>query len=367
MPLELATPIGRASAIGRHQQQLRRLDGVAGHDEHIGRHRPRPRLRAVLGLVLQIVDLADLAVAADDDLAGDGAVADFDIAGLQRVVEGNAGVVFRLDRTDRNAIGVAGADAAALVRLRIATGRRFGHRQRNAVDGQAGNAGGDRVVDHRHRDRRHRIIVIGREGDAEIVLVGLVGRHADLVLGAAVPDLQLVVAEWPVDEAAIDGLHLEVVRHEAKAGAEPMPRGAGADAVIGAAEGERALLDQIGLLGVLPIVGVERQHRRPAGIPGAGVGQRVAARRREDFRRVGNLRHLAGGKEKALEESVDIGRHFGAGLDDQNALALEAELLGDQRARYPRPDDYHIILRRLLRVHHHPSTKSESDGGGDDQ
>src|SRR5262249_25456407 len=67
-------------------------------------------------------DPADAAVAVDMDLRRDGLVAYVDVPGPQRVGQGDAGIVFGLDRADRDAVGVAGADAAGLIGVRVAGG-----------------------------------------------------------------------------------------------------------------------------------------------------------------------------------------------------------------------------------------------------
>ena len=56
------------------------------------------------------------------DLRRDGLVAYVDVPGPQRVGQGDAGIVFGLDRADRDAVGVAGAGATILVGLGIARG-----------------------------------------------------------------------------------------------------------------------------------------------------------------------------------------------------------------------------------------------------
>ena len=165
-------------------------------------------------------------------------VAHVDVAGLQRIVQRDARVVLRLDRADRMQL-VLPAHTRRPDGLRIAPLRRRADRERDLVERQSVDAAAHRVIDHRLRNARHRIIVVRRERDPEIVLFGLVGGNADLPLGLAVPRLQRVVAERPVDLAVVDRLHRKVVRHEAKARTEPVTRRTPADAIVGARERER--------------------------------------------------------------------------------------------------------------------------------
>src|SRR5262249_61299104 len=76
-----------------------------------------------IGLISYVLDLADQSVLTNDDLAGDGPLAQLHEAGVHRVVQRNRGIVFRLDRTDRNAIRVAGAGPAIPIWLGVARGR----------------------------------------------------------------------------------------------------------------------------------------------------------------------------------------------------------------------------------------------------
>src|ERR1700729_387199 len=75
-------------------------------------------------VVLSIFDFADKAILPDYDLGGDCPIPDRDIVGVGRVVKSNGWIVFRLYRTNRNAVCVARADAPALVGLGIARRRR---------------------------------------------------------------------------------------------------------------------------------------------------------------------------------------------------------------------------------------------------
>ena len=113
-------------------------------------------------------------------------------SGTRRLGDGDAGIIFGLDRADRDAVGIAGADAAVLIGLRIAGGGRAGHRPFDVFEAEAGDfqirhRRFDTHVDLRQRNLRHRIGIARAETDAQIALVAGVGGHADLLLGIAVP------------------------------------------------------------------------------------------------------------------------------------------------------------------------------------
>ena len=92
------------------------------------------------------------------------------------------------------------------------------------------------------RDPLHRVLVSAREPHAQLRLVCAVRRDAHRPLGAAVPLLEVVVRERPVHRHAVARLHAEVVRHEARRGAEPVERRAAERAEVGGRERLRSLL-----------------------------------------------------------------------------------------------------------------------------
>src|SRR5437588_1357562 len=108
---------GGASLVIRHQEQPWRLDGVAGEDKDFSGYAAAFRLRPILLVVADVVDAADTAVLVEDDLRGDGLVHHVDPPGPHRVCQRHARIIFGLDRTDRNAVGVAGTDATVLIGL----------------------------------------------------------------------------------------------------------------------------------------------------------------------------------------------------------------------------------------------------------
>ncbi len=102
-----------SAAVFRHQQQSRRLYRIRRDHIDLGLHKStfgfRPCVKRNIILIANKIDLADAAVFADDDLAGDRSLPHFYEAGSHRIIQRNGGIVFRLDRTDRNAIRVASA------------------------------------------------------------------------------------------------------------------------------------------------------------------------------------------------------------------------------------------------------------------
>ena len=115
---------GRPAAVFRHEQQSRGFDRIRRDDIDPGLDGAAFAPLPGIGLVSYELDLADQSVLTDDDLARDRALREFHKPRIPRVVQGDGWIVFRLDRTDRNAIRVAGAGATVLIRLRIARGRK---------------------------------------------------------------------------------------------------------------------------------------------------------------------------------------------------------------------------------------------------
>src|SRR2546429_7100570 len=118
--------------MGRNNEYLRRYASVG--------------VRPVLRLVLLIFDMSDASIRVDYHLGCHGPIQNLNISGLESLVERNAGIVLRLDRADRNAIGVTGADPPGLIWLRIATCRRTGDDQLDAVHRQTGDRRAHRAI-----------------------------------------------------------------------------------------------------------------------------------------------------------------------------------------------------------------------------
>src|SRR5262249_19032397 len=149
--------------------------------------------------------------------------------------------------------------------------------------------------------------------------------------------------------------------------AEPMPRGAAIDALIGAREWQRPRLDQIALLRILPVAelapGAKAQDGWAAGIHVSGIDQTLLA---HDWRRVLTLRDLGDRGEKRLHVTVDVRRQVLAGLQDQHRPASAAELPGDQGAGDARTDDDDVGIGISCSTHvgpPYPLMKSSSEGG----
>ena len=94
---------------------------------------------------------------------------------------------------------------------------------------------------------------MGLEFDAQVILVRDIGGHADFLLGVAIPALQMFVLDRPVDEAVESRPHLKIAGQKAQACSQPVAYSAPVDALVGAAERQWTLLDEIALLGILPI------------------------------------------------------------------------------------------------------------------
>ncbi|MNG08813.1 hypothetical protein D3C84_921970 [compost metagenome] len=102
--------------------------------------------RPIAGGVLDELDAADLSITVHLHAAGHALVEDAHVAGVQRLVHGHRGIVLGLDRTDRRAAGVAGADPPAVVVLRVAPGRRRADQQRQALERLAIHRGSQPLI-----------------------------------------------------------------------------------------------------------------------------------------------------------------------------------------------------------------------------
>ena len=88
------------------------------------------------------------------------------------------------------------------------------------------------LVEIGRRDRRQR--KVARPGGAQVLV--RIARHAQFLLRRQVERLKFVIADGPIDAAAIEALQAKVVGQEAQAGAEPMPSGAAHRLEVGAFE-----------------------------------------------------------------------------------------------------------------------------------
>src|SRR3954453_605852 len=107
----------RGARVLRNEEQPWRLDGVAGEDIDFSGYPAAFRRRPVLAVIADVVDAADAAILVEQDLRGDGLVHHVDSPGPHRVGQRDARIIFGPDRTDRDAVGVAGANATVLIRL----------------------------------------------------------------------------------------------------------------------------------------------------------------------------------------------------------------------------------------------------------
>src|SRR5262249_45108109 len=102
------------------------------------------------------------------------------------------------------------------------------------------------------RNFPHLVVVARREFDpAKFLLVDIRG-NAELLLGFAIPGIEVPILDRPIRQLTVLRLHLEIVWYEPEAGTEPMRRASG-DAIVGAGERPRTRLDQIGLFRIGPI------------------------------------------------------------------------------------------------------------------
>src|SRR5208337_175289 len=124
-------------------------------------------------------------------------------------------------------------------------------------------------------------------------------------------------------------------------------RRATGDTFVGAGEGARTLLNKIGLSGILPIEREQGTHSRPAGGDFRWIKQIVF--RIGQLRGVGTFRYFDIGIVKALHVTVDIRRNAWAGLENNDADALLAQFISDQRSSKSGSDDRDIALHAIVR------------------
>ena len=238
-------------------------------------------------------------------------------------------VVLRLDRADGDATRIAAARGPV-----VAIGRIAALRRRANLVLRAGERPRVGFVQKGLRDRRHRITSGAWRSER---LVGVAG-DADLVLGLTIEGLQVGVGDRPVDAAAIGGAQAKIVRNQAQAGAEPMPRRAAHHFDIGALEFVRPDLP-------VPVVGI--------------VADRVIGLR---ARRIGAFGHLDRGVPEALRclRAIDPC----ARLQDGDLHPGVGQPRGEQRSGDARPDDDHIRFdighgeMDLVRTADPPSSRS---------
>ena len=197
----------------------------------------------------------------------------------------------------------------------------------------------------RRRDGSHRVGVARPVGDAvHRLLLGPVGGHSDQVLGLPVVRLEVVVAQRPVEAAAVGRAQSEVGPVHADGGAHPVVAGAPGEALVGAGEGQRAR----GVLEVRAGGVVPRRHQGLDGRP-----RRVGAARLQRPRvgRVGRRRRLEGGEHVALDVVAVQGVEPRPRLEHQHPPPRPGQQQGHVGAREARPHDGHVVARRPRLLH----------------
>ncbi len=206
--------IGRVGDLG-DEEQLRRLEAVAGDDEVAGRE---PHVVALRGAVVDGGDLAGLALL---KAIGGGVGAELG-ARLLGMVDMDDAAIHRADRADRHAVVVAGTGRAAVI------GR--GHPRVRLVDEvvaeveepglealeEVGLALGRQRIGG--RARRERLAALS----ALVFLAGAGDAEGDF--GQTIPGLEVVIVDRPVAPDAVGRLELHVVRDVAPARRRPSAR-----------------------------------------------------------------------------------------------------------------------------------------------
>ena len=348
---QVPADVGAAEAGGQHQLGV--LDGVRGEHVHAAPRdvaREAGRRRVLVALVFDAKHLAGLGI--DADLARHGlreqAHAATPTAAALRLRQRLHRIVFGLHRADRRAGRVALASLAdervdravvpqvdraerhvAAARHAVARGRVAAHLQRVAlageIDAQPVDARGELLVRPARRDAPHRVVVARREGEAVVRLIGDVGGDAERGLGLAVPGLEVVVGQRPVDADAVARAQREVLRQHPQRDAEPVQRRAAGAARVGRPVCLRPLLHEIA--GAMREIGA--------------VGLRRAGARRP--RRFGTFRCV--GVEGLELRLVTVARHRAGRprLEHQHAEAGLAEPLGGQRPGDAGADDDRVV------------------------
>jgi hypothetical protein len=110
-----------------------------------------------------------------------------------------------------------------------------------------------------------------------------------------------------------------------------MPRSTAIDTLVAAAERQRAVLNEIALLRILPVaesaLRFETEHSRSPSIQGGRICEFAAA---EQFWRIRAFRHLHGRRKEAVHVIVDVRRQALAGFKNQDPLVGLAQPFGDQ-------------------------------------
>ena len=265
-----------------------------------------------------------------------------------RLAQRRPRVVLGPHRADGHAARAAAARAPVPVGRRVAAGR--GRRQprrggRVVGEHRPVEAVPDHAVAVRRGYRPHRVLVPGAVGDAvHRLLLGPVAGDPDEVLGLPVVRLEVVVAQRPVEAAAVGRAQAEVGPVHADGGAHPVVAGAPGEPLVGAGEGQRAR----GVLEVRAGGVVPRRYQGLDGRPG-----RVGAARLQRPRvgRVGRRRRLEGGEHVALDVVAVQGVEPRPRLEHQHPPPRPGQQQGHVRPREARADDGHVVARRPRLLH----------------
>ena len=257
-------------------------------------------------------------------------------------------VVLGADGADGHAARAAAARAPVPVGGRVAAGRgRRQPRRGGRVVGEHGpvEAVADHAVAVRRGYRPHRVLVPGSVGDAvHRLLLGPVAGDPDEVLGLPVVRLDVVVAQRPVEAAAVGRAQAEVGPVHADGGAHPVVAGAPGEPLVGAGEGQRAR-------GVLEVRAGGVVPRRHQGLDGGARRVGAARLQRPRVGRVGRRRRLEGGEHVALDVVAVQGVEPRPRLEHQHPPPRPGQQQGHVRAREARADDGHVVARRPRLLH----------------
>ncbi|MNN17280.1 hypothetical protein D3C81_1304610 [compost metagenome] len=231
---------------------------------------------------------------------------------------------------------VAPAAVVALVRDAVARLRDADHLDLPLVVpivyAHAVQAGTEPLVEPARRNAVHRVDVARCEADVCIRLVLHVGGHADLFLGAGVEGHQVIVGERPVLANAKAPAHREVLGQHARAGAEPVQRGAACAPRVGA----------------LKWLGPGLHEPADRGRRGAGDGAHIGFQRlggvgagREG--RIGNLGERAVERAQVVLELAEALHVARTGLDQQDAAAPCRQHAREHRRADACADDHHVV------------------------
>src|SRR5262245_34362853 len=145
----------------------------------------------------------------------------------------NSSVVFCLDGTKWNAVGVSFARRPVVEKLTVARLRRGYYVHLCSADGLAMNLGFDLQVTESQRDARHWERFAAKSAEQAIQLL-VITRNTKLMLRHTVPAFQLLVIEIPrpIPSDVKLGLQAKITRNKSRRVATPSPRAPANHAVV---------------------------------------------------------------------------------------------------------------------------------------